>query len=136
MAILHSLSSLWYIYQPIHCQTLWFEPARKSLSFATPPTVDKENAFKKISRVVTLDNVDGLTVLSMVVPIYKDMCSWSNQAYLYGNNDDTIHSFIFLFQNELQYHFDSSEGTYVLIVIGQIKEYYKEDISSEKYEEE
>uniref|UniRef100_U9U156 Uncharacterized protein n=1 Tax=Rhizophagus irregularis (strain DAOM 181602 / DAOM 197198 / MUCL 43194) TaxID=747089 RepID=U9U156_RHIID len=61
------------------------------------------------------------------------MCSWSNQAYLYGNNDDTIHSFIFLFQNKLQ---DHSEGTYVLIVIGQIKEYCKEDISSEKYEEE
>ena len=31
--------------------------------------------------------------------------------------------------------FDSSKGTHVLIVNGQIKEYYKEDITSEDYEE-
>src|SRR5438105_973154 len=31
--------------------------------------------------------------------------------------------------------FDSSKGTHVLIVNGQIKEYYKEDITSEEYEE-
>ena len=31
--------------------------------------------------------------------------------------------------------FDRSKGTHVLIVNGQIKEYYESDISSEKYEE-
>ncbi|CAG8642970.1 14021_t:CDS:1 [Funneliformis caledonium] len=41
----YNLSSLWYIYKTTHCQSLWFEPARKSISFAILPTGDKENAY-------------------------------------------------------------------------------------------
>ncbi|RIA90064.1 hypothetical protein C1645_823920 [Glomus cerebriforme] len=57
-ATTHSLSSLWYIYQPIHCQTLWFEPARKSLSFATPPTGDKENVYQSYFREQILSQLE------------------------------------------------------------------------------
>ena len=58
-ATTYSLSSLWYIYQPIHCQTLWFEPARRSLSFATAPTGDKENVYQIYFRNKILSQLEG-----------------------------------------------------------------------------
>ncbi|GET65636.1 hypothetical protein GLOIN_2v1587158 [Rhizophagus irregularis DAOM 181602=DAOM 197198] len=40
-------------------QTLWFEPARKFLSFATPPTADEENVYQSYFREKFLSQLEG-----------------------------------------------------------------------------
>lgn len=54
----HNISSLWYIYNPTHCQTLWFEPARKSLSFAIPPVGNKGNTYQTYFREKILTQLE------------------------------------------------------------------------------